>query len=83
MLMNNSRIISDIILRLNKTTLTWTEVGRMRYPRTRHQGSIIQMTKELQDICQDPRSEEFSLNNILRALDNFFEYVGISVLNWS
>mgnify|MGYP007022693234 CR=1 FL=1 len=48
MLTNNSRQISDSILRLNKTTLTWDKVGRMRYPRTRHQGSIVQMTEELQ-----------------------------------
>ena len=83
MLTNNSRQISDSILRLNKTTLTWAKVGRMRYPRTRHQGSIVQMTEELQNICQNPHSEEFSLNNILRALDDFFGYVGIPVLNWS
>jgi len=39
------------ILKMNKDSLTWTEVGRMKEKRGWHKGSIIDLTEDLMDHC--------------------------------
>ena len=43
--------ITDDILKLNKETLTWTEVGKMKKKRGWHMGSVIDLTGHLLSHC--------------------------------
>jgi len=43
--------ITNDILKMNKDSLTWTEVGRMKMKRGWHKGSVIDITEDLMDHC--------------------------------
>ena len=43
--------VTDDILELNKESLTWKEVGKMKTKRGWHKGSAIDLTRQLMSHC--------------------------------